>query len=155
MTTRSLLCLAMLAALFPASIRAQGGGDLPQPGWRSFVVADSVTLAGGASDTSAVVNTAGFDVFGYFAQFVSRNDSINVTVVAEPSPDKVHWFAGYGLDAILVSGTGDSSIGKTFHSFPDYPPYHRAIIANNAAADDTLNVTIWWVLHYLRLERLR
>lgn len=125
------------------------------PGTYPMAMQDSVDIAGAGKDTSDAVAVNCIDFLSYYAQYHSRNDSINIEVYADFSPDGLHWLHTVGLDTALVSGTADAIEAKRVDFFPDWALFARCRVVGAHASTDTVDVSVWWHKTYFGVMRFR
>ena len=145
---------SLLLVLVMASA-AMAQGNLPDIGRAPYPLFDSTRGAGGDTLLSkGTINSGGADLVGFFARYFAEDDSINVKVSAEFSPDGSLWFGSLGIDTAIVSGQADTSKMKRLDTFPDYSAFSRIRVVSLAATSDTVAVTIKLILHRLGMSRL-
>lgn len=130
--------------------------DIPRPGSYPDKVYDSFVISGAETDSlrGAGLQINGVDMLGVFGKFVSRNDSINIVIYLDYSPDGKTWLHRVPMDTIIVSGTQDTSIAFKYDPYADWGENVRTRLVSSAAATDTTEVTLWLVRHYLGAGRL-
>lgn len=113
--------------------------------------ARSIVQAG--KDTTKGVFIAGVDQWSTFVKYTLANDSANVKVYLDISPDNITfiaWSAG-AIDSVLV-GKGGGSTTTHYVQFvnpPNDKMYARLRVVGAHAAGDSVNVTIKFVLTWL------
>jgi len=150
----ALRCAVALVLLGAVPTWAQSPFAIPQGQTKPLKVQDSVAVAGGKADTSAYYTIAGFDIAALFGKYTSRNDSMNIAVYVDLGPDPTRWLKSVRLDTFAISGTNDTTMAERADDFPEWAVYGRSRVKNWAAATDTVDVQLWWILHYLNLQRM-
>ena len=130
--------------------------DIPRPGSYPEKVWDAKAISGTQADSirGAGYQIGGADLLGLFGKFVSRNDSINIVIYFDYSPDGKNWLKRVPVDTIIVSGTQDTSIAFQYDGYFDSGAQVRPRMVSNATATDTTDVTFWIVPHWLGAGRL-
>lgn len=146
--------VAALVLVLAVEARGQAPRELPRPGVYPTATQDSVVLAGGKNDTSVSFPTYGVDIVGFWGYYKSRNDSTNLVVRLDFSPDNKHWLKTVTIDSVVTSGAADSMAAERIDTFPDWAYFARCRVNSSAAATDTVDTFIWYLLHYMAKPRL-
>ena len=142
--------------LFIGSVWSQiPNENLQAPGQLSKVMQDSQVVAVAGTDTSLAIWIGGADSVRIYAEYESRNDSINVAVWLDIAPiNKPEYFVQHSkIDSMLISGTNDSTHYLTVTGWPRDALYGRLRAVGAMAAGDTVDVTT--VLTLLRMPGSR
>uniref|UniRef100_A0A6M3IJB9 Uncharacterized protein n=1 Tax=viral metagenome TaxID=1070528 RepID=A0A6M3IJB9_9ZZZZ len=147
---------AILLLLFLAGTAWGRSIPLPPPGHYSEKMHDSVAVSGSKIDTSygAGVQLGGADMCGYVGCFTSRNDSINLVILADFSNDGIHWYETVPIDTIVVSGETDTTVAEAFEGYRDWLPFVRTRVKGAMTSTDTVDVQVWLVPLFLNRSRM-
>lgn len=146
MATAFAVCLTVSIA------EAQTGLTFPHPpGSQLYVLRDTLQIVATGKDTSVGVKIAGCDLWAYYVKYDARNDSTNIKLYIDISPDNknwVSWQAG-AYDSALVSGTTDTERLRQLVNPPNYSMWARNRTNGAQATGDTSKVTIEWIVHWI------
>ncbi len=135
----------LFLVLLGASFAQQKDVDHPigTPGQVTWSMRDATKLGVADKDTTNAIWIGGTDQLWYYANYDNQDDSLNVTVILDIAP--VNEFTRFvqrdTLDAVVVSGTADSTLYKQIASPPTGAFYGRVRTICSTANGDTVLVT--------------
>lgn len=140
--------------IFPSLLWAQTSEERVVPsGTVRWMMENSRQIVQAGKDTTKGVFIAGVDEWSTFVQYILLNDSANVKVYLDISPDNqtfIAWSAG-AIDSALVAKGGGSTTTHyvQFTNPPNDKMFARVRVVGAHAAGDSVKVTIKWVLTWL------